>query len=68
MDEEQFVNQILKDRTENKISSRKEIEELNDKILFDIYKNYMNYDKNKENLVNSKEKLKDYYHEERLPA
>ena len=43
MDEEAFVNQILKDRIENKLSSRKEIEEVNDKILFDIYRNYMNY-------------------------
>jgi len=62
MDEEAFVNQILKDRIENKLSSRKEIEEVNDKILFDIYRNYMNYEKNKENLINSREKLKDYYY------
>ena len=61
MDEEEFVNQILKDRIENKLSSRKEIEELNDKILFDIYRNYMNYEQNKENLINSRKKLKDYY-------
>ena len=62
MDEEEFVNQILKDRIENKLSSRKEIEELNDKILFDIYRNYMNYEQNKENLINSRKKLKDYYY------
>lgn len=61
MDEEKFVNQILRDRIESKLSSRKEIEEVNDKILFDIYRNYMNYEQNKENLVKSREKLKDYY-------
>ena len=62
MDEEEFVNQILRDRIDNKLSSRKEIEELNDKILFDIYRNYMNYEQNKENLINSRKKLKDYYY------
>lgn len=62
MDEEDFVNQILRDRIDNKLSSRKEIEELNDKILFDIYRNYMNYEQNKENLINSRKKLKDYYY------
>ena len=62
MDEEEFVAQILKDRIENKISSRKEILELNDKILIEIYSNYMNYEKNKENLVNTREKLKEYYY------
>lgn len=61
MDEEEFVAQILKDRLENKLSSSKEIHELNDKILVEIYGNYMNYDKNKENLVDSREKLKEYY-------
>ena len=61
MDEEEFVNQILRDRIDSKLSSRKEIEELNDKILFDIYRNYMNYEQNKENLINSRKKLKDYY-------
>ena len=62
MDEEEFVNQILRDRIDSKLSSRKEIEELNDKILFDIYRNYMNYEQNKENLINSRKKLKDYYY------
>ena len=47
MDEEQFVAVFLKDRVENKLSSSKEIHELNDKILVDIYSNYMNYEKNK---------------------
>lgn len=61
MDEEEFVAQILKDRLGNKLSSSKEIHELNDKILVEIYGNYMNYDKNKENLVDSREKLKEYY-------
>ena len=60
MDEEEFVAQILKDRLENKLSSSKEIHELNDKILVEIYGNYMNYDKNKENLVDSRKKLKEY--------
>ena len=27
----------------------------------DIYSNYMNYEKNKENLVSAREKLKEYY-------
>lgn len=62
MDEEEFVQKILQDRFDNKISSSKEIQEINDKILFDIYCNYMNYEKNKENLKNSREKLKDYYY------
>ena len=61
MDEEEFVAQILKDRLENKLSSSKEIHQLNDKILVEIYGNYMNYDKNKENLIDSREKLKEYY-------
>ena len=61
MDEEKFISNILKDRIQNKISSRKEIQEVNDKILFDIYGNYMNYKNNNENLINSREKLKDYY-------
>ena len=61
MDEEKFISNILKDRIQNKISSRKEIQEVNDKILFDIYSNYMNYKNNNENLINSREKLKDYY-------
>lgn len=61
MDEEEFVAQILKDRLSNKLSSSKEIHELNDKILVEIYGNYMNYDKNKENLVDSRKKLKEYY-------
>ena len=62
MDEEKFVQEILQDRFDNKISSTKEIQEVNDKILFDIYCNYMNYEQNKENLKNSREKLKDYYY------
>jgi hypothetical protein len=62
MDEENFVKQILEDRIEDKISSRKEIQDINDKLLFDIYCNYMNYEKNKDNLVNSRDKLKDYYY------
>ena len=61
MDEEEFVASILKDRVQNKLSSSKEIHELNDKILVDIYSNYMNYEKNKENLVSAREKLKEYY-------
>ena len=61
MDEEEFVANILKDRVENKLSSSKEIYELNDKILVDIYSNYMNYDKNKEHLISAREKLKEYY-------
>ena len=62
MDEEEFVASILKDRVENKLSSSKEIHELNDRILVDIYSNYMNYEKNKENLVSAREKLKEYYY------
>ena len=62
MDEEEFVESILKDRVENKLSSSKEIHELNDRILVDIYSNYMNYEKNKENLVSAREKLKEYYY------
>ncbi len=62
MDEEEFVQKILQDRFDNKISSKKEIQEINDKILFDIYRNYMNYEKNKENLKNSRNKLQDYYY------
>ena len=62
MDEEEFVAGILKDRVENKLSSSKEIHELNDKILVDIYSNYVNYDKNKENLISAREKLKEYYY------
>ena len=62
MDEEEFVASILKDRVENKLSSTKEIHELNDRILVDIYSNYMNYEKNKENLVSAREKLKEYYY------
>ena len=58
MDEEEFVASILKDRVENKLSSSKEIHELNDRILVDIYSNYMNYEKNKENLVSAREKIK----------
>ena len=50
MDEENFVKQILEDRIEDKISSRKEIQDINDKLLFDIYCNYMNYEKNKDNI------------------
>ena len=49
MDEDKFVQEILQDRYDNKISSKKEIQEINDKILFDIYCNYMNYEGNKEN-------------------
>jgi hypothetical protein len=62
MDEDKFVQEILQDRYDNKISSKKEIQEINDKILFDIYCNYMNYEGNKENLKNSREKLVDYYY------
>ena len=62
MDEEEFVAGILKDRVENKLSSSKEIHELNDKILVDIYSNYINYEKNKENLISAREKLKEYYY------
>ena len=62
MDEEEFVASILKDRVQNKLSSTKEIYELNDKILVDIYSNYMNYDRNKENLISAREKLKEYYY------
>tara|TARA_B100000123_G_C25584476_1_gene364191 strand:+ start:132 stop:548 length:417 start_codon:yes stop_codon:yes gene_type:complete len=62
MDEEEFVASILKDRVDNKLSSTKEIHELNDRILVDIYSNYMNYEKNKENLVSAREKLKEYYY------
>tara|TARA_B100000963_G_C22270498_1_gene512551 strand:- start:9 stop:425 length:417 start_codon:yes stop_codon:yes gene_type:complete len=62
MDEEEFVASILKDRVQNKLSSTKEIHELNDKILVDIYSNYMNYDRNKENLISAREKLKEYYY------
>ena len=62
MDEEEFVASILKDRVDNKLSSSKEIHELNDRILVDIYSNYMNYEKNKENLVSAREKLKEYYY------
>ena len=61
MDEEQFIAEVLKDRIEEKISSSKEIVELNHKILLKIYSNYMNYSSNKENLIKSKERLKDYY-------
>ena len=62
MDEEEFVASILKDRVDNKLSSTKEIHELNDKILVDIYSTYMNYDRNKENLISAREKLKEYYY------
>ena len=62
MDEEEFVASILKDRVENKLSSTKEIHELNDRILVDIYSSYMNYEKNKDNLVSAREKLKEYYY------
>ena len=62
MDEEEFVAGILKDRVENKLSSSKEIHQLNDRILVDIYSNYMNYEQNKENLVLAREKLKEYYY------
>jgi hypothetical protein len=61
MDEDEFVNNILNDRVENKLSSSKEILELNDKLLVDIYSNYMSYDKNKENLIKSRTRLNDYY-------
>ena len=62
MDEEEFVASILKDRVENKLSSTKEIMDLNDRILVDIYGNYMKYEKNKQNLIESREKLKEYYY------
>merc|ERR1712166_812320 len=61
MDEEEFITEILKDRVENKLSSRKEILELTDKILVDIYSNYMKYEKNNENLIKSRTRLNDYY-------
>jgi|TARA_B110001469_G_scaffold55268_1_gene53373 hypothetical protein len=61
MDEEEFVAQILKDRVENKLSSKKEIQILNDNILVEIYSNYMKYNKNEENLVKSRARLQDYY-------
>lgn len=62
MDEEEFVAQILKDRVENKLSSTKEILETNDKLLVEIYANYMNYNRNRDNLVYSRERLKSYYY------
>ena len=62
MDEKEFITQVLKDRISDKLSSRKEILELNDSILFKIYSDYMNYPKNKENLIKSRERLKDYYY------
>ena len=62
MDEEQFVAEILQDRVNNKLSSSKEIHELNDKILVNIFSNYMNYERNRENLISAREKLKEYYY------
>tara|TARA_B100000767_G_scaffold273933_1_gene305475 strand:+ start:125 stop:541 length:417 start_codon:yes stop_codon:yes gene_type:complete len=61
MDEKKFIEEVLKDRIEEKISSSKEIIELNDKILLKIYSNYMNYPNNKDNLIKSRERLKEYY-------
>lgn len=61
MDEKEFITQVLKDRITDKLSSSKEILDLNDNILFKIYSDYIKYPKNKENLINSRERLKEYY-------
>lgn len=57
---EDEINKILESITPTEYKSLKKIKEIREKQIDKIYSKFMHYEKNKENIIETKEKLQDF--------